>query len=810
LPTATIGGPNQVCQNAPSPLITFTGASSTAPYTFTYNINGGANQIVTSVGNSVTVAAPTNVVGSFTYNLISVQDGSATNCSQLQPGSVLITVNPLPTAFINGNLAVCQNAPSPLVTFTGASSTAPYTFTYNINGGANQIVTSVGNSVTVAAPTTTPGTYVYNLISVKDASATTCSQLQPGSATIIINSLPVPTITGPLSVCANSTATYSTEAAMTNYTWTISGGGIITLGIGTNNITVQWGALIGTYSIQVNYNNANGCTAAAPTPASIIVNTLPVPTIAGLNSVCSGLPAQIYSTQVGMSNYSWTVSAGGSITAGGATTDNTITVLWNTAGPQTVTVNYVMGTGCTAPAPIPYNITVKPRPVVTNAANSTLCSPGKTSIVPAPDLLGSTFSWTATGSSGNVTGFNAGAGSIIADSLKNTGTNIEFVDYSVTPSLNGCDGPPSTYRVFVNPVANVTFTPNGQTLCSGVTTGIALGSGVAGTTFSWTATGSSGNISGFEPGAGFTISQILTNSGLNNETATYHVSATANGCLGETRNVVATVAPSPVLAFSLCTDVITTSDAVPFTLKGGIPLGGTYSGSGVNAGIFYPGLSGAGTITINYSYSNTWGCNANQSQTITVINAVPFNCDNVLTDLRDGLRYNTVKIGTQCWMAQNLNFGTQIPGSAVQRDNCVVEKYCYSDIAANCPNQGGFYQWDEMMRYQDTPALQGVCPPGWHVPSEADWSTLFNFYTSNGFAGSPLKYSGFSGFNALLYGTRFDNSNYYLPTFATFLWSSTSHGINKAWAHAMNDPDPSVSSYPGNRSNAFNVRCIKN
>jgi uncharacterized protein (TIGR02145 family) len=115
-----------------------------------------------------------------------------------------------------------------------------------------------------------------------------------------------------------------------------------------------------------------------------------------------------------------------------------------------------------------------------------------------------------------------------------------------------------------------------------------------------------------------------------------------------------------------------------------------------------------------------------------------------------------------------------------------------------------------MMRYQDTPALQGVCPPGWHVPSEADWSTLFNFYTSNGFAGSPLKYSGFSGFNALLYGTRFDNSNYYLPTFATFLWSSTSHGINKAWAHAMNDPDPSVSSYPGNRSNAFNVRCIKN
>jgi uncharacterized protein (TIGR02145 family) len=44
---------------------------------------------------------------------------------------------------------------------------------------------------------------------------------------------------------------------------------------------------------------------------------------------------------------------------------------------------------------------------------------------------------------------------------------------------------------------------------------------------------------------------------------------------------------------------------------------------------------------------------------------------------------------------------------------------------------------------------------------------------------------------------------------ATFYWSSTSHGANKAWAHGMNDADPSVSAYPSFRNNAFSVRCLK-
>lgn len=160
-------------------------------------------------------------------------------------------------------------------------------------------------------------------------------------------------------------------------------------------------------------------------------------------------------------------------------------------------------------------------------------------------------------------------------------------------------------------------------------------------------------------------------------------------------------------------------------------------------------------------------------------------------------------------MAANLNFGTMVSGSIHQRDNCLTEKYCPGDNPANCTSNGGLYQWDELMRFEDFPGQQGLCPPGWHVPAEAEWNALFSNWITSGFAGSPLKYSGYSGFNALLSGTSHLNRQYDFMGFATFLWSSTPYTSTKAWAHGMNDYDPSVSLYPASRSNAFSVRCLR-
>ncbi len=268
---------------------------------------------------------------------------------------------------------------------------------------------------------------------------------------------------------------------------------------------------------------------------------------------------------------------------------------------------------------------------------------------------------------------------------------------------------------------------------------------------------------------------------------------------------------APIVTFASCFDTITTINAKPIKLKGGIPLGGTYSGPGVNSitGVFMPLAAGTGIKTITYSYTNAALCSASKSRAIIVQPAPVFTCGNNLTDIRDNKVYSTVHIGSQCWLASNLNYGVILASTQDQRDNCVAEKYCYNDNPTNCTNHGGLYQWDEVMRFDETPADQGFCPPGWHIPSENDWNTLFAVFINNGFAGSPLKYSGYSGFNALLSGTRHINKSWDYQGFATFFWSSTLRSDKKAWAHGLNDVDPSVSRYPSSRVNAFSVRCLK-
>jgi uncharacterized protein (TIGR02145 family) len=272
---------------------------------------------------------------------------------------------------------------------------------------------------------------------------------------------------------------------------------------------------------------------------------------------------------------------------------------------------------------------------------------------------------------------------------------------------------------------------------------------------------------------------------------------------------VVTVNPLPVVTSPVCFDTLTFTTAQPFRLRGAVPAGGTWSGPGVNAGIFSPALAGPGTHTLSYSYTNTFACSAVSSLNLTVADPLPFACGDTLTDIRDSKTYPTVLIGTQCWMAANLNYGNQIPGASPMRDNCIPEKHCFNDLPALCAQGSVLYQWNEVMRYEDAVAGQGFCPPGWHIPTEAEWTTLFNFYISNGFAGSPLKYSGYSGFNALLNGVRFNNTSWNFDAFATLFWSSTSRGPNKAWAHGMNEETPSVSYYPSSRVNTFPVRCLR-
>ncbi|MDG1840833.1 MAG: FISUMP domain-containing protein [Crocinitomicaceae bacterium] len=144
------------------------------------------------------------------------------------------------------------------------------------------------------------------------------------------------------------------------------------------------------------------------------------------------------------------------------------------------------------------------------------------------------------------------------------------------------------------------------------------------------------------------------------------------------------------------------------------------------------------------------------------LNAQTFNCGDMLIDTRDGNTYQTILVGSQCWMAENLNLGNMIAHNTHQTNNGQYEKYCIGDSLSNCDTYGGLYQWNETMQYSSS-SSQGICPSGWHVPSYSEWKNLEMELGMtqaqadlDGFRGTDqatqLVLGGTSGFNVLYAG----------------------------------------------------------
>jgi len=111
-------------------------------------------------------------------------------------------------------------------------------------------------------------------------------------------------------------------------------------------------------------------------------------------------------------------------------------------------------------------------------------------------------------------------------------------------------------------------------------------------------------------------------------------------------------------------------------------------------------------------------------------------------DERDGQEYKWVKIGSQVWMAQNLNVGKILyirDGEFVDKS---IEKFCYKNDEKYCLEYGGLYSWDVMMKYIDLNHVQGFCPSGWHIPTEREWEILINYLGGYEMAGGMLKEAG--------------------------------------------------------------------
>ncbi|MBO9672187.1 MAG: gliding motility-associated C-terminal domain-containing protein [Sphingobacteriaceae bacterium] len=337
IPVASISGTTALCLNGSAPTVTFTGSNGTGPYVFTYNINGGANQTVSTTGTNTTatVIAPSNIAGTFNYNLISVSD---VNAGQNQSGTAVITVRALATATISGSTAVPNLATAPNITFTGANGTAPYTFTYNINGGSNRTITSTGNTATVAAPTNVVGTFVYNLVSVTDVN---CGQAQTGSATVIIRPLPVATIAGSTAVCnfapsPNITFTGSAGTGPYTFTYTLNGGSnrTVSTGAGSNTATVSVPTgTTGTFTYALVSVADSYASQAQTGTAAVTVNALPVVSISSNKGTSISKGEALVLTATGGTQYNW---SGAEII--GAQTSAAVTIRPKQSGTYKVTV----------------------------------------------------------------------------------------------------------------------------------------------------------------------------------------------------------------------------------------------------------------------------------------------------------------------------------------------------------------------------------------------------------------------------------------------------------------------------------------
>jgi len=206
-------------------------------------------------------------------------------------------------------------------------------------------------------------------------------------------------------------------------------------------------------------------------------------------------------------------------------------------------------------------------------------------------------------------------------------------------------------------------------------------------------------------------------------------------------------------------------------------------------------------------------------------------CPGIPTITYEGQVYRTVLIGDQCWMGENLNIGTMITG--IMTDNGIIEKNCFDNDFANCTRYGGLYRWDEMMQYTATSGTQGICPPGWHIPSDEDWKILEGTADTESPVGDyEWNLSGYRGKDA---GRRLkakdnwyfsDNGDDYfgftgLPVDinsikkeinykkAAAWWVSSELSYLEAWNRTLHYTEDGMGRFNSYKTRELHVRCIK-
>lgn len=547
------------------------------------------------------------------------------------PKSFQITVNPAPSViFSAANQTICSNAASSAINLSSNTTNISISWTAANVPGITGIVNSGTNEIPAQIlinTTNAPITIIYKA-KATTTDATACEGVET-EYRITVN--PVPAVTANATtktICSGErvNVSLSSNVADTQFLWVVAPNTNVTGAANGSGALINQ-ALVNTstipqivsYIVTPTFGNAGTTCSGSSVEIKVTVNPSPVVTFSASNlEICSGqsTSAVNLNSTTTNANISWTVNVPTGINGVTALTGTTIipieTLINTTNSPLTVIYRATAKTddaNACAGTVAEYKILVNPQARLTNTVLTQQVCSGALSkaVVLQSNVNTASFSWTATASSAEVTGFVAsGSGNIPAQNFVNTGTAVHKVIYQIVIAANGCGGTTATYEIDVYP--SPIFTSNRQKieLCSRKLFAYTPTSSTTGVLFSWTRAAVTGISNAAASGSGIdaaaTINETLINTTINPIDVTYEFTMTVNGCsTGVKIPIVVTINPPTTAKFGLSA----VNGCAPFNLViknlNSRALVSTYT---VNFGDGSPNEVYNDTRDITHTYSN--------------------------------------------------------------------------------------------------------------------------------------------------------------------------------------------------------------